>query len=263
MKLKTVFAASLLVGSVAFADSTELTAEYVLGVMPLTVGQETIISVPWVESGTTGAGQTIAVTNLVKTANLTEGDCLLWYDGTGGYQAWSIADKKDGSPKYWEPSNVASVGRVTPSQGSATKVLSRGNAIILHRGSDTPATIYIVGQYSAENGSSSIAGDTVDNPVYNLVASPAVSEGVDLSKDMKGITPALGDQVVFENTSGDIVTYTWGTITETSEPGWGRSVWNEEIEDTEFDAATANSMKISAGKGFWYKRCGAAATINW
>ena len=262
MKLKTVFAASLLVGSVAFADSTEVTAEYVLGVMPLTVGQEAIISIPWVESGTTDDSQTIAVTNIIKTANLEVGDCLLWYTNNT-YQAWTV---QNGSPNYWAPTDVAAMGRVDPSAGPDNKVLSRGGALILHRGSSTSTNIYVVGQYSAENGSSTIAAGSVGAPVFNLLASPAVSGTYDLSEKLvsgDNYEPALNDQVVFENTDGDVVTYTWSTIGSTGTPGWGHSVWSDQIEDTEFVAATADSMKISAGKGFWYKRCGAAATINW
>lgn len=266
MKLKTVFAASLLVGSVAFADSTEVTAEHVLGVMPLTVGEETIISIPWVESGTTGDSQTIAVTNIIKTANLAVGDCLLWYNNAGGYQAWTV---QSGSPNYWAPTQVAPMGRVYSSEGTENQVLSRGGALILHRfkSGETPiadTTIYIVGQYSAENGSSTIAAGTVDEPVFNLLASPAVSGEVDLSIKLSALTLTLGDQVVFENTNGDTVNYTWGTIESTGTAGWGHSVWNDQSEDIEFVAATANSMKISAGKGFWFKSCwNAARTISW
>lgn len=259
MKLKTVFAASLLVGSVAFADSTEVTAEYVLGVMPLTVGQETIISIPWVESGTTDDSQTIAVTNIIKTANLEAGDCLLWYNN-GSYQAWTV---QSGSPKYWEPTNVAAMGRVDPSAGADDQVLSRGDALILHRGSSTSTNIYVVGQYSAESGSSTIAAGTVGAPVFNLLASPAVSgDYYNLSEKLvsgENYVPALGDQVVFENTSGNVVTYTWGTITATSTPGWGYSTF----ANNNITFVPAPTMTISAGKGFWYKRCGDPATINW
>lgn len=246
MKLKTVFAASLLVGSVAFADSTEVTAEYVLGVMPLTVGEETIISIPWVESGTTNSSQTISVTNIIKTANLAVGDCLLWYTN-GEYQAWTV---QNGSPKYWAPADVAAMGRVDPSAGTEDQVLSRGDALILHRGSSTSTNIYVVGQYSAGNGSLTMTAGATDSPVFTLFAPPTVSAtGINSltwtketinSKDY--IVLADGTQVKYDASEEKWIAYSYDE--------YGRLVSN--------DIPT-----IPVGTGAWYVSKGGSPTVSW
>ncbi len=263
MKIKTIFAASLLATGVAFADTAAVDAECVVGVLPVSIsGNEVILSIPWIEAGRSSGG--VAVANLVKTAGLAVNDSLLWYDtSTSKYEGWHI-ESINGTNQWVASASVLPTGISTVVVGATA--LNRGQAILLSRASAASTTIYIVGQPSDGNGSSTIAAGTVDAPVFSLLASPAVSgDYYNLSTklvagdDDDNYDPALGDQVVFENTDGKVVTYTWGTITETSTPGWGYSTFKN--DNITFVAAP--TMTISAGKGFWYKRCGAAATINW
>ena len=175
MKAKSIFAVSLLVAGAAFADSTEVPTEYVLGVFPLSVSAgENIINVPWVESGTTGAG--VAVTNLVKTANLTEGDSLIWYNpGVGQQQfyGWHVVSNGVSGIQYWAPTpSIDSYGEKTFME-SDSKTLSKGDAIILKVAN--AGTVYIVGQYAAGTGTGiTVAEGTADAPKYTLFAPPGV-----------------------------------------------------------------------------------------
>lgn len=139
MKLKTVFAASLLIGGVAFADSTEVTTEYTIGVLPISITTpETIIAIPWVEAGATTNG--VAVANLIKTAGLesgVNGDMLYWYDTSARkYAAWYI----NGSGEW---TSFSGGDEVLPND----TVLLRGQAALLKLTGDLPKTVYVVGQY--------------------------------------------------------------------------------------------------------------------
>ena len=242
MKAK-VFSASLLLAGLAFAGTTEVTDEYVLGVMPLAIsGKEVIINIPWVEAGTAGGG--VAVTNLVKTTGLTEGDNLLWYSPSDSkYRIWQAT--LHGGVLYWDA--VSSISQIDSSRvASDSPVLARGQALILKRKSEASTTIYIVGQYT----SASASAITVSKG-FNLLAPPIVSGSVNLATcDWTGaaegdaIIPAYGTRYVRHGSSWGQWTYTKGTGT-----------WN---------FAEANTIDVSAGQGFWYERfANVSFNFNW
>lgn len=254
MKAKYIFAASLLVAGAAFADTTEVETSYVVGVFPLTLQAnvaETAIFVPWIESGgTTG----VAVSNLVKTAGLTAGDELLWYNGSS-FDAWELQD--NAGVLYW----------VAAAQGVAADAqrIARGQSIILRRNDnyDSETTVYLVGQYTNASASSSIAGGTKASPTYTLIAPTAVSGTVNLKTKLSGVA-AKNDAVTFiDGSTKKLKTYVyngtnWGT------PGFDTT---KSPPLPTFTPASDADMTLSAGYGFWYKRCSGAdaeeAIVNW
>ena len=269
MKAKSIFAASLLIAGAAFADTTEVETEYVIGVFPLTLQAnvaETAIFVPWVESGeSTG----VAVSNLVKTAGLTAGDELLWYTGSS-FEAWRLQNN-DGV-LYW----VAAAG----GEPADARSISRGQSIILRRNNNVSSstTVYIVGQYTSSDASSTIAAGSVVNngagwttttPTWSLIAPPNVGDtGVDLTTKFNStgaagtFQPAEGDVIRFVNTSGKVTSYTWGTITNTETSNWGKGSMSG--SDYVFTAAAEGALTIRPGTGFWYKRVSTTGgSVTW
>ena len=264
MKAKYIFAASLLVAGAAFADSTDVDTEFVVGVFPLTLQAnvaETAIFVPWIESGgTTG----VAVSNLVKTAglvandgvNVTKGDELLWYDGSK-FEAWELTTNSTDGVSYW----------VSAAQGAAADAqrIARGQSIILRRNNNyaSATTVYLVGQYTNASASSSIAGGTKASPTYTLIAPTAVSGTVNLKTKLSGVA-AKNDAVTFiDGSTKKLKTYVyngtnWGT------PGFDTT---KSPPLPTFTPASDADMTLSAGYGFWYKRCSGAdaeeAIVNW
>lgn len=232
MKAK-VFSASLLFAGLAFAGTTEVTNEYVLGAMPLAIsGTEVIINIPWVEAGTAGGG--VAVTNLVKTTGLVAGDNLLWYSPSDRkYRIWEATSR--GGVLYWDA--VSSISQIDSSRvASDSPVLARGQALILKRQSGEKTTICIVGQYT-----SAPASAITVSKGFNLLAPPIVSNSVNLATcawtnaaEGDAIIPAYGTRYVRHDGS-------WGQWTYTKETG----TWN---------FAAAETINVSAGKGFWYER---------
>ena len=253
MKLNTIFAASLFATGVAFADSATVDAECILGVLPVAVAadqNDIILNIPWIEASQSSTGDGVAVVNLVKTANLSDGDMLFWYDGSA-YQAWTI-DKN-----AWVPTLVSKSAGIPAAVEATEETLQRGQAIILHRlDAEEAATIYIVGQYVAGSGSSTIAAGAPKAPVYTLIAPPSVDSPTVLSAKLTSAVD--GDEVTFMK-GGQIKSYSykgtsWGTtsLDQTKTPP--RPV---------FTPASADDMTLPAGAGLYYKRCGAKFTVNW
>ena len=243
MKSKFVFAALVLSAGVAFAK--DVTTSYTMGAMPLAVeAGDTIINVPWIEAGSESEG--IAVSNIVKTANLTVGDYLLWYTGTSSnYNAWVLAES--GGVKYWNAVNTVSgagVGIVS----SDAPALNRGDALILH--SQNATNIYIVGQYSDS------AATTRISQGYNLLAPPIFTSSKDLNT--YGWTDAgAGDRIIMPNGTGFVYDAT---------KGWGKNSLDKSTNpwSWKFTPASAGAMNISAGNGFWYeKKSSGSFNLEW
>jgi len=236
MKAK-VFSASLLFAGLAFAGTTEVTNEYVLGAMPLAIsGTEVIINIPWVEAGTAGGG--VAVTNLVKTTGLTEGDNLLWYSPSDRkYRIWQAADHE--GVLYWDAvSSITGIGETRVASDSP--VLARGQALILKRQTTgDPTTIYIVGQYT----SASASAITVSKG-FNLLAPPIVGGSVDLADPDRDWTGAA---------NGDAIILASGTRYVRNNGSWGQWTYDTETGLWSFEAVNS-SIPVYAGQGIWYER---------
>lgn len=244
MKAK-VFSASLLLAGLAFAGTTEVTNEYVLGAMPLAIsGTEVIINIPWVEAGTAGGG--VAVTNLVKTTGLVAGDNLLWYSPSDSkYRIWQATNH--GGVLYWDA--VSSITEIGSSRvASDSPVLARGQALILKRQTPgDPTTIYIVGQYT----SASASAITVSKG-FNLLAPPIVGGSVNLAT-CTWTGAADGDAIILAS----------GTRYVRNDGSWGQWTYDKETGLWSFEAVNS-SIPVSAGQGIWYERfANASFDFSW
>ena len=264
MKVKSIFAISLLAAGAAFADTTEVDTEYVLGVLPIAVTNETIVAIPWIEPG--GASNGIAVTNLIKTATLVVGDTLYWYNPSDEtYYTWCVAET--GGVKYWNNVQVAT-DTLTVAAGAADASLMRGQAAFLKRVTANCATtnIYVVGQYTnavANTITTTIAAKKGTNsPSYTLLAPPYAEKlgeetgYIDLNNSaIDWGSPAKDDAIIvgikyveFGNKQiGVQDRYVWNS-------GWGK------YSGTTF----TRSAKVPVGKGLWYESYRAnAGTVTW
>jgi hypothetical protein len=245
MKAKSIFAVSLLVAGAAFADTTVVETEYVLGVLPVTSTNTTelILSIPWVAEGSGGAAK-IAVTNLVKTAGLKDGDTLNWYDSSNKvYHQWS----KNGD--NWKAETSVTVGGIECETPPDAADLNRGEAIVLTRDASMSSnTVYIVGQV----GTSSNVTTTVEAGETSLVAPPMVAgtDGkINLNTDINwNGTFNVDDVITTDYYKGIPIAYT-------------NVVVNEKI--TWVSTVLPNSTPtIRVGRGFWYKRGTGAGNMS-
>ena len=266
MKTKTVFAASLLLAGAAFADATTVDSSYVLGVMPVKADgkSQVILSIPWVAEGGTN---TIAVTNLVKTAGLTagtedddkSGDTLTWYNTTTKkYQQWRVVSGGEDKPGYWTPvpAQDTTGSYATPAENAT---LLRGQAVVLTRKGTGAAAlsnpIYVIGQV----GTNATASTTISGNSWHLLAPPAASTSdVDFNNcasDGSNWSSCVDDEVTIDGANGLYKTYKCVDLGEGKKP---RYVWTTSM------FATTHAAMIPAGRGFWYKRnSDSSVTITW
>jgi len=249
---KSIFSASVLIAGLAFAGATQVTDEYVLGVMPVATSgkSQVILSIPWVQEG--GVTNVIAVTNLVKTAGLAAGDKLTWYDTDAGkYQQWQVV-VRDGIG-YWDP-----VTAVEPSDSYETPAtdaaLAQGQAVVLTT-TASPTTLYVVGQV----GANSSVTTTVSGNSWTLLAPPRGSTSeVDFNtcaSDGNGWASCEEDEITTGVLNGTRKTYTCKNVGSPESPSykWTTSVFS-----------TSHTAMIPAGQGFWYNRKkSGSVTITW
>ena len=240
MKVKSIFAVSLLAAGAAFADTTEVETSYVVGVFPVAVSAgENIINVPWVESGTTGAG--VAVTNLVKTSNLTAGDSLIWYNPSDAkFYGWHV------SGGYWVPTTTITSYGEKSFISSDSKTLSKGDAIILKVAN--AGTAYIVGQYDAGKGSGvAVTAGTSTNPTYTLFAPPGVDTGCAINGGLE-FTGTVDDK--------DMIWLADGTEVRKGKNGTWLGIKDGNV------LTPITNPTIPCGQGAWYVSKGGSPTIT-
>lgn len=248
---KSIFAASLLIAGVAIADSTTVETSYVIGVLPVAATNKTqmILSIPWVQEGT---GGDLAVSNVVKTAGLTVGDTLTWYDtSTGKYQNWRLEANGSDVLEWKEVTTVGSneesaIAPTTPS-------FKQGQAMVLTRTATPTNTVYIVGQVGT-----SATKTTTFAKGYTLVAPPrTAATDLNSSDDVTGWDSSCAGDMIYVVLSGDdkrdrLDTYTyangkWGVVT------YSNREWTH-----------GETAVLPAGTGFYYMRASEGSlTVTW
>lgn len=267
----SIFSTSILATGLVFAGTTEVTNDYVIGVMPVTVPERTqiILSVPWVQEGT---GGDIAVSNVVKTAGLTAGteeaggDVLSWYDTTElKYQSWRLV-ARDGT-NYWKAVTTVNVGDddTMAAVDPATSMLKQGQAIVLTTTTNTPFSsskpFYVVGQVGTNATiTTTIMGVGSESaPKYTLLAPPgALGRALNLNDtaDFKVtgtiVATTSSDKVAQDAIITDV--YNGAVLMYVYYDGSWRPTYN----------LNSTSAKVPAGCGFWYKRVGSGSlNVEW
>ena len=198
----------------------------------------------------------IAVSNLVKTANLTTGDKLHVYDTAAKlFRSWSL--NEDGTWGSLRTYKIGSNGvEVDVAEAAAVYTVKRGSGVWLER-QDTEKPYYLYGQVETTDASTKIAGGTVKKPVHQLVAPTGITD-FDLNNITTGVN--ANDRIVVP-TDGDPKVYTYAN------GSWGYSVTNGYIT---IGTATmprtqrvTNDTTIKAGTGFWYISEGGNPVISW
>lgn len=231
----------------AFAD-TPAASDNVFGVLRVdSTAEQTIVSIPWEAPG----GGAIKVKDAIKTANLTKGDQLYYYDATAttpSYKLWVLGDNG------WEGATTVKdgddgKGAIAASAGG-DEMLARGGALILVRHAPS-MPFYLYGQYTssaAEVNLATPASDAgVDTAAYSLIAPPktvADTDGYILLANATWTNIETTDNIVLP--SGQVLNWngtSWGVMTYQDAQG----KWTFEGK---WDTSGA---KIPMGQGVWFK----------
>ena len=251
--MKKLLSIALCAAAVSVFGDTETGTQLgnAIGVTAVTSSNKnTIVAVsyedldPSIQSG-------IAISNLVKTANLTVGDLLMIYVN-GKYSTWTLQQDEagEGKPKYWAKTDITLTvnedGSQTNGSGSEASdvICGVGTGIWLVRNNDyVPGeefTFYIYGKPASTLTSEIVGGE------WNLVGNPRQTE-VDLGTDKVDKAKTL-DQIVAIDGNGHSVYYMFKTG-----KGW---------QATDVDGTAIRLQPIAAGHGLWI-RTAENATISW
>ena len=199
----------------------------------------TVIAVSYTDLASAG---NITASNLVKTANLAEGDRLYVYD-SGDFKAFELAVSA-GGVMYWQGTATvepgAGIASLVPATSADNVRVAVGTGVWLVRGSNwdgNPFTFYIYGKPYDSLAPVSVSGSAlVGNPTQTS-KSPTFTSG-----------PTAGDKIV--------VPYANKT---------GALIWNYSDADGGYwyvkpGQTSVTAPAIPAGTGFWYV---GTATFNW
>ena len=243
-------ACALSLASSLSAATTTVESGNTLGFLRVEIGTsaEALISIPWLGVATTDTD--IKVTDVVKTANLTAGDQLFYYDTTSKkYQVWQLNESKE-----WVAATIVSGDEATKTVGETDKTLKRGNALLLKRTKMDETSVYLYGQVptSTDAITTTMAQGTSETPAYTLLAPPSV-EDTDLNTGATWANVNAGDMIVLANSK--VLIY--------RDNKWGQKTFDK---DSNIETMVTTDAKITAGQGAWYvsaKGATTAATVTW
>ena len=225
------FKVAMVLESTGGAESrTKALSDTTIGVIAITNAPATaIIGVPWVSLAGDGA---ISVSNLVHTANLTNGDTLQAYEGDT-LHSWTLSNG------IWVEDDV--VGPNAGTGGADTIKINRGKGVWLTR-QNPGEPIYLVGEATTDDATSEIVPGTTDKKGWTIVASPSV-EPIDLNA--KVATADENDQILVP-TKGAPKNFTL----KDGKWGYDKKVLGE--DGLYHSVRTEEDSTIPAGRGFWY-----------
>ena len=262
---KSILFASLVVAGVAIAAAPEITCDNVLGVLPVSVPSnkvEIILSVPWVEPGDNS--DTVAVSNLVKTAGLSTGQDgfkLDWYDIANTNFNFFLLDRRAGT-NYWD--EASKNNRINPD----VCAIKQGEALMLTISTvEDPVltnTFYIVGQVGTNATiTTTITGATVTetvagiktNATWTLLAPPNASTSAIPLNGEGGIFAAENIVSGAIDQKDEIVTDSYGVQVLRYVRTDDEDLYENNNERWTVESRINRNANVPAGRGFWYKRC--------
>lgn len=207
--------------------------------------KKTIVSVPWLESGT--GTQNVTISNLVLTADLEVGDLLKYYNGSS-YECWRLAEGA-GNVKYWQSVVMDNGnGDYVPTGNPAETTIARGKAIILDRcGKPAEGTrdlskgFCIMGKPADGSVVTTLLASSSSASAYSLIAPPNVNGATDVNTGMTWTNIEVGDLLAL-NTANGVKYY-----------GYAKTSRAENIYKW-VDAQTGSQQNITipCGQGAWF-----------
>ena len=214
--------------------------------------KDTIISLPLVDVG--GLGDSISITNMVLTENLSDGDTLMAKIDEK-WQTWMLQNG------IWGGATTVSGDETISSSPNAA--FERGTAIILRRTGSLTKPIYLYGEFRNEakeqapvSGGWTLMGNALPSDF------PINKEGFWTAEG----SPSKGDKLIVPVVKGlGVKEYTWGTLGEgeNTKTGWIVAEFNME-NGVLVSEKVLTQDSIPAGQGFWYQSVGESVpTVDW
>lgn len=216
--------------------------------------KDTIISLPLVDVG--GLGDSICITNMVLTENLSNGDTLMAKIDEK-WQTWMLQNG------IWGGATTVSGDETISSSPNA--VFNRGAAIILRRTGSLTKPIYLYGEFK-----NAAKEQTPAREGWTLMGN-ALPSDFEINKDgfwtANNSSPSVGDKLVIPVSTGlGVKEYTWGTLGEgeNATTGWITATMSKNEDGVLVSTKVISEDVIPAGQGFWYKSVGESVPkVTW
>lgn len=206
----------------------------------------TIVAVPW-----TGADGDIRVDRLVWPNGLTTGDMLIVVMNDTAYAGWTLTGGADGARTWEKMSTVQrtdATSRVVWTDHDGSGTVARGTGLWLIR-QNTSSAFTLYGLATDSAATVTIRGGSSAQPTYTMIASPDVTQAVDVNA-LPWPTASIGksDRIVVPTSTAASQNYLW----DANKGKWyyGRTSIKNGMIETEY----VYDLPIPAGTGFWYVR---------
>ena len=236
---------TLIVPNDTLSVTNEIPSTNIIGVLEVASSfTNTMAAVPWValsREATTLSSEPLTVSNYLHTKQLENNDLVRVANNGHVYQGWSWNFEEN----KWEGLITATAREVVSPHDPETHQLLRNNVTWVTRSSPTNKPFFIIGQYSPDDITLTIAAGAERAPVCTLVPNPSLKT-VKINEDYDwGDKPNEYDQIrIINEKEAPIQLFRHN------------GKWFGWFVDENNRSYLTDDISIPAGHGFWYHRCG-------
>ena len=241
---------TLIVPNDTLSVTNEIPSTNIIGVLEVASSfTNTMAAVPWValsREETTLSNEPLTISKYLHTKQLENEDWVRVANNGFVYQSWSW----NADEKKWEGLHTATGSEVVSPADPASHQLSRSSATWVTRSNPTNKPFFIIGQYSPDDITLTIAAGTTSAPVCTLIPNPSL-EPVKINDYPWGEYPHEDDQIrIINEKQAPVLLFRYNNKWVTWLVGDNKIPYLEE------------NITIPAGQGFWYQRCGSAFELK-
>ena len=235
---------TLIVPNDTLSVTNEIPSTNIIGVLEVASSfTNTMAAVPWValsRDATTLSSVPLTVSNYLHTKQLENDDLVRVANNGYVYQGWSWNTLEN----KWEGLTTATAREVVTPQDPETHQLSRDSVTWVTRSKPDEKLFFIIGQYSPDDITLTIAAGTTSAPVCTLIPNPSL-EPVKINDYPWGEYPHEDDQIrIINEKQAPIQLFRHN------------GKWFGWFVDENNRSYLTDDISIPAGHGFWYHRCG-------
>ena len=236
---------TLIVPNDTLSVTNEIPSTNIIGVLEVASSfTNTMAAVPFValsRDATTVSSEPLTISKYLHTKQLENDDLVRVANNGHVYQSWSW----NSEAKKWEGLTTATAREVVSPQDPENHQLSRNNVTWVTRSKPTEKPFFIIGQYSPDDITLTVAAGSERNPVCTLIPNPSLKT-VKINEDYDwGDKPHEYDQIRIINENEAPI-----------ELIWHQGKWVCWFVDENNSSYLTDDISIPAGHGFWYHRCG-------
>jgi hypothetical protein len=192
------------------------------------------------------SSEPLTISKYLHTKQLENEDLVRVANNGHIYQGWSW----NSNSKKWEGLTTATTREIVSPQDPKSHQLSRDNVTWVTRSKPDEKPFFIIGQYSPNDITLTVAAGTVSEPVCTLIPNPSL-EPVKINDYPWGENPHADDQIrIINEKEAPVLLFRYDNKWVTWLIGENGYPYLEE------------NITIPAGQGFWYHRCADAFELK-